>query len=1019
MAWFRSRVRIYWVAGLAFLMPICLSASESPSSSTLASARAANFLREAEALRAHAQANSSRQAILYFKRAAAFYRVAGDRVGGARALASAASALVEVSRFAEALTIYEQVLRVSRAGNITEGEFSAVNGLSHTYFEMGEPAASLAAANRARVVSDKLGVPLARAEALISAGRAQFLFSNDPAALADFREALLICHSEQDQTCEANVLDGIGWTYTDMGDLSNAIAFEKQAIAMWRGLGNLRAAARAEKIMGNIYSWMGDREKALALHQKTLHVFQQSGDLLWAGFALNDLGWDYDTLDADLAADYYRRALHIFRAIRHRAGQVEALGNLCVFYRSQQKLRTALQICRERNRLIHELGDPRREAVAAHDTGRIFQDLGDLSRALQQYDLALHLSRRAGDPRGEGEALRQIGGVQILRGQAMVAVETLGHAATLSRQGSDPEGEAAALSDMARAHIACAHPEQARVALEAALTLVETLRGKAGNPMLRAAYFASVRRYYDDYIDVLMQLHRGMPQHGFDVLAFEASERSRARSLLDFVGAARAMLPTAADGDARVRSQQAQIEDTVRRLTELPTRSAQRRGLEEQLRQLQTEMYELVAVNRLRGQATVVDTKAYVATLSEIQSRLLDEESILLQYSLGQDRGYLWVVSKNAFTSYQLPAQAQIRQMARELRELLTAPQLRPGETSRAYLQRLRLDKQAYIKAARGLANLLLLPAADRLEGKRLVISPDGVLEYIPFAALPLPESSTQHPIALAEKFELLSIPSASTLAVLRSSSDSPPAMHKIVVFADPVFESDDPRVRKGNGSQLTRKTHGDLSELGLILRSADLTSANTRVPRLPGTRQEAEAIARIAKSSRVALDFDANLSAATEPDLVNYQILHFATHGVLNTEHPELSGIILSLVDKDGRPQEGYLRLHHVYNLKLSADLVVLSACNSALGRQVLGEGVMGISRGFFFAGAKRVVSSLWKVDDEATSQLMSFFYEGMLQGGKTASASLHDAQLEIAKQKRWNFPYYWAGFVLQGDWR
>jgi len=151
----------------------------------------------------------------------------------------------------------------------------------------------------------------------------------------------------------------------------------------------------------------------------------------------------------------------------------------------------------------------------------------------------------------------------------------------------------------------------------------------------------------------------------------------------------------------------------------------------------------------------------------------------------------------------------------------------------------------------------------------------------------------------------------------------------------------------------------------------------------------------------------------------VNYQILHFATHGVLNTEHPELSGIILSLVDKDGRPQEGYLRLHHVYNLKLSADLVVLSACNSALGRQVLGEGVMGISRGFFFAGAKRVVSSLWKVDDEATSQLMSFFYEGMLQGGKTASASLHDAQLEIAKQKRWNFPYYWAGFVLQGDWR
>src|SRR5205814_10361889 len=126
--------------------------------------------------------------------------------------------------------------------------------------------------------------------------------------------------------------------------------------------------------------------------------------------------------------------------------------------------------------------------------------------------------------------------------------------------------------------------------------------------------------------------------------------------------------------------------------------------------------------------------------------------------------------------------------------------------------------------------------------------------------------------------------------------------------------------------------------------------------------------------------DFKANRATATNTDLSQYRIVHLATHGLLNSQHPELSGVVLSLVDEQGRPQDGFLRLHEIYNLKLSADLVVLSACQTALGKDVRGEGLVGLTRGFMYAGAARVVACLWKVDDRATAEFMNGFYGSRL---------------------------------------
>lgn len=191
---------------------------------------------------------------------------------------------------------------------------------------------------------------------------------------------------------------------------------------------------------------------------------------------------------------------------------------------------------------------------------------------------------------------------------------------------------------------------------------------------------------------------------------------------------------------------------------------------------------------------------------------------------------------------------------------------------------------------------------------------------------------------------------------------------------------------------------------------------------RLLNTRREATAVlALVPKRERMqALDFEASRTTALRPELGEYRIVHFATHGLLNNIHPELSGIVLSLVDKEGRHHDGFLRLQDIYNLKLPAELVVLSACQTGLGKEIKGEGLIGLARGFMYAGAPRIVASLWKVDDRATGELMKRFYQGLL-GPKALSAAgaIRQAQLSIWKEKQWRAPYYWAAFVLQGEWR
>jgi CHAT domain-containing protein len=412
--------------------------------------------------------------------------------------------------------------------------------------------------------------------------------------------------------------------------------------------------------------------------------------------------------------------------------------------------------------------------------------------------------------------------------------------------------------------------------------------------------------------------------------------------------------------------------------------------------------------NKLR-----VENPAYAAlkypepiTLKQIQQKVLDKDTVMLQYSIGKERSYLWFVTPNNVQSYSLPGEKELEDIAKPFHSTLT------NSGSINDVKRTG-DK---------LFNLIISPVANQLTGKRLLVVADGVLQYIPFAALPLPSSNYT---PLIKNHEIVNAPSAATIALQRKQPRRS-ASKTLAIIADPVFKADDARLSSPNKASIDSclvtppndsKSTTNPSELQRSLRILDLRN----IQRLPNTQQEAKQILALVPPNQreAACSFAANYETVTQPQrahLDQYRNVLFATHGFINSSNPQLSGLVLSLVDAKGKPRDGFLRLHDIFNLQLNADLVVLSACQTGLGEDIRGEGLVGLTRGFMYAGTRRVVTSLWNVDDAKTAQLMTSFFQKTLKEQQTPSAALRSAQLQL-----WQTdpdPRYWAAFTLQGEW-
>ena len=400
---------------------------------------------------------------------------------------------------------------------------------------------------------------------------------------------------------------------------------------------------------------------------------------------------------------------------------------------------------------------------------------------------------------------------------------------------------------------------------------------------------------------------------------------------------------------------------------------------------------------------------------------------MLLEFALGDEASYVWAATAGSFASFRLPEGSHIEATADEVNRFLTARQIQAEGYNGDLAEGAATDDADYWRAATALSEMVLGPAAHLLAGKRLIIVADGKLQYVPFDALPSPaQAPDQKPVPLVLSHEVTNLSSASILSLIRAGEPPEDNEKLIAVLADPVFDKTDPRVTLSDlGSEspatASRAASGHMNFQNSAMRDI-VAPGGMSIPRLLGTRQEAKAIMAVTPSGAglVATDFKAGRAITMNGELGHYKIVHFATHGVVNTLHPELSGIMLSLVNDKGQSEDGFLQLHDIYNLDLSQTrLVVLSACRTALGKEVKGEGLVGLTRGFMYAGSKTVIASLWKVDDRATAELMKHFYRAMFDEGLPPSAALRKAKEAMWRQPRWRAPYFWAAFVLQGEYR
>jgi CHAT domain-containing protein/tetratricopeptide (TPR) repeat protein len=944
-------------------------------------------------------ADTLRESIHKFEEVLPRWRVAGDLVMEIHTLLYLGSANRRLGQFQKALEFYEDARRLAQVSGDKREDAAAMAYMAGVHNEAGAPLKALEYYDRVLSVWRAAGDVYNEAKLQNSIGLTYALEGDPREALKHYEQALAIWRQLKNRELLANTLNNVGGAYNAMGDEQQALENFKQALALYRELGNRGGEAEALNNIGVAYGNLGEPRKALDYYGQALPIWHASGDRRREGYALRNIAINHAALgDPEQALDYYNRSL----------------------------------------KLLREAGDRRGEAFSLQRLGDFYASAGEFKKALEQYEPALQLRRAGGDRWGESSVLAEIGEVHRSLGDPQKAREYFNQALTLIRVIGDRRGEAKILYGIARAERDTDHLDEARRQIEAAISKVEATRVDVSQ-QLRASYLATVEDYYQFYIDLLMRLNEENPNEGFAALALQTSERARGRSLLDMLTESHVEIRKGADPllleKERILAQQLNAK-AERRIQLFGQKGGEEQlaALNKEINDLEIENDQLQAAIRKASPAYAALTQPQPLGLKEIQTQL-DQGTLLLEYSLGEERSYVWAVTRNSLKTYELPKREQIEKAARRVYELLTArSQSKAAENPQQKQARIAQTDSQLIHASQELSQMVLGPIGSELGAERLVIVADGALQYIPFSALSVVGGQT--PVAqrsrtnnraptiyrpLIQDHEIISLPSVSALAIQRHGLlNRKPAPNAVAVIADPVFSATDERLGVQAKSGAAKQVQGDSSaNTRLIEHLAD--DSGLIIRRLKFTRQEADQILAEAPRAKTfrAIDFKANRAAATGGELSKYRYVHFATHGYIDSERPDLSAIVLSLVDESGKPQDGFLRAHEIYNLNLPAELVVLSACETGLGKEIKGEGLVGLTRGFMYAGARRVVVSLWNVNDKATAELMARFYRGMLKENKTPAAALRTAQIEMSRQRQWQSPYYWGAFVLQGEWK
>jgi len=785
---------------------------------------------------------------------------------------------------------------------------------------------------------------------------------------------------------ELNVRQNLAVVDIDEGYLGRAIETFRYILEQIPAGKDPDLEANVLENLGAAHRDFGDIDDALQAYSRAFVVRQKLGDGTHVSSSLRGLGSTYYVSgEYERAKHFLQRALEAARDVadgRSQAAILTYLGNIAFL---EADYGAALALHSDAERLTNSTADRAvRRLLIAKDMAASGRDTEALATAEDV------LASSADLPVVLADAHALIGRSHVATGDHAVAGGHLQQALALYRSLRLQEGEADALNALALAAHGAGDVAEAVAYGDAALDRIENLRVKVSAPELRAMYSAAQRRFYETQIDLLMS-GGGQTTEEQLLAALSVSERARARMLVDLLAEAR---PSETSG-AALAARRAGLQDDLaarsrqrdRLLASPLTNASADAGLAELLREMAALENELTLLDT-RAPARAVEPSTLLDG-AQIQ-KLIAPDTVLVQYELGQHRSFVWIVMHDSIRAVELAPRDEIEAA---VRAALATLQLNSASDTR---------RNSALKA---LSDYVLTPVGHLIEAKRVLVAADGALHYVPFSVLPLLRDGEHVPL-LASR-EVVSVPSMSALAAERARRSTDAPSKTVAIFADPVFERTDERLT-GVGALPTPQTSVETG-----------TRSSLELRRLPYSGREAHEIAALVPETArsVSEGFSANRDELLSADLQQYRYVHFATHGVVDSRYPALSALALSQFDRQGHALPGFLRLNDIYNLSLNADLVVLSACDTALGREIRGEGLVGLTQAFLYAGTKSLVLSLWQVSDSATAVLMARFYEHLIKEGAPPGEALRAAQLSMATERRWADPYYWGAFILLGD--
>ena len=858
----------------------------------------------------------------------------------------------------------ERALQLSRALQYRDGEAQALSQRAYAYLESDERDKAEELDNQALAIWRDLPNKPAEALALIRQGEIYMVDERADEATAALRQAETICRSLDDRPCIATALIDLGYQAIRQGQWQTALSFFNEVDGL-----NIETEAEPHTA--------GEMSMGFGL------VYEAYSQLEPARSYLED------------ALRYYKDGAHDKRAT---ADARSKLARICAalrdfvsaHYHAQEALAAAI-----------ETGNNLSIGLAHEDLGRVWLESGDYDSARPEFLSAIEYFTKSKSPRPLARAQIYLGNTEQALGNTNGAVAAYTNALGHFQTNLDYTNEAVARFGLGKLELQSGQLDKAETNLRRSIELTERLREYASSKDLRSSFLGSVHDRYQTYVELLMTRSSKERDHELAIRAFEVNESGRARALVDSLHVLRELRqpsnPALLPQEERLLNREQELIDKRSKLISEGSTEADEASVARDVIDVQSKIEALKARINADSRFDYLLPSGPLR-YDDIRNELTNSETSLLSYSLGTRRSFAWLITKDGVQSFDLPDKATIEKAATPLVTLLKTAPDDPSEQGRL---------QSMIGEV---SDLVIKPIASKLATSRLIVIADGVLQYVPFQILKTSAAASDPLIATVD---IVNEPSASALVLVRRQVRNKANSSRLLVgFGDAIFSPEDVGGGAGNANSASNPTANSSTQT-----RGNQASQFSKLPPIFNARHELMAISEMTgDDSAFFIAHDATRENLLRLDLTQFRILHVLTHGVLNAQRPELSGLVLSLIDANNQQIPGFVSLADIYRLH-APELVVLSACDTALGDNQSGEGLIGVTRGFMYAGASGVVASLWEVDDDSTTELMKYFYADMLQGGMGPAAALRDAQNKIRSQPKWRSPYYWAGFTFQGN--